>query len=317
MNPPSGGLELSVCIPVYNWEIRPLVERLSRELNGATWRTGVDLHLVDDASTAAERKAANREFLAQGQFANLQYSELKENIGRTKIRNLSAARAGGEYLLFLDADVLPDGDDFLGRYFAYAVKKEWEVICGGCSYARRVLPGKEYDFSYYLGQRTEAKPASFRNRKPWQYLLTSNVMVRRSCFLETPFDERFAAYGHEDTEWGIRLTRKYKVLHIDNAASHLGLVSKEAAYRKMRLAIRNFVFLAELHPETFRQSRIYPVVKWLRWFHPSSLRSAEILVEKMFLANGSLRLCFFLFQLQKAVLFARRLKETRETKSPL
>ncbi|KKK69352.1 hypothetical protein LCGC14_2934920, partial [marine sediment metagenome] len=47
------------------------------------------------------------------------YFELEENIGRTKIRNLIAQKAIGKYLLFLDADGLPDNNDFIGKFLIY------------------------------------------------------------------------------------------------------------------------------------------------------------------------------------------------------
>ena len=56
----------------------------------------------------------------------------------------------------------------------------------------------------------------------------------RVPFGMTPFNEQFTGYGYEDIEWGLRLANRWKVQHIENTASHLGLVTKSAALEKMR-----------------------------------------------------------------------------------
>jgi len=301
---------VSICIPVFNWDIRLLLSGLLDELSSSHYRSDVELIITDDSSSNAALKERNRQFVDEHMFEHLHYRELDHNVGRAKIRNLLAEEASGEFLLFLDSDVLPDEKDFLEKYLYYVDRNEWDVVCGGLSCINRIMIDKRYDFYLYLSKKIEAVPAKVRNKTPWRYLWTSNAMVRKSVFLEIPFDERFSGYGYEDSEWGIRLTRKYKVLHIDNTVSHLGLVTKEKAYQKMRNSIRNYVLLARLHPEAFRDSGIYKITSRLVFINSSLLNIADAALQKLFASNNSNALCFLIFQLNKAVLFVKELKNS-------
>ena len=87
---------LSVCIPVYNFNVTSLVEELSKQVRNL--EVQVEIIIIDDCSLEAFRqvneKACSRET----------YIKLSENIGRSKIRNLFLEHAANEYLLFLDCD---------------------------------------------------------------------------------------------------------------------------------------------------------------------------------------------------------------------
>ena len=300
---------LSICIPVFNWDIRLLIGKLIEELSAKQY-SKIELIIMDDFSSNTELRNANRQFFVELKYENLLYVEFKQNVGRSKIRNLLAEKASGEFLLFLDADILPDRPDFIGKYLDYVADNKWDIIYGSLSYVSRTMIGKEYDFYFYLARKTEVKPVGVKNKIPWRYLWTSNVMLRKSVFLQTPFDERFVGYGYEDAEWGIRLRKRYKILHIDNAVSHLGLVSKNTAYQKMRDSIVNYVLLAKLHPEVFKESNIYNIVKWLLFLNNPLLEIIDTVLRKMFFLIHSNKLCFLIFQLNKTVLLVKQIKSS-------
>ncbi|OGL42961.1 MAG: hypothetical protein A2042_03115 [Candidatus Schekmanbacteria bacterium GWA2_38_11] len=299
---------LSICIPVFNRDIHLLIGKLIEEISAKKYQEYIELIVMDDFSSRTELKYANHQFILEQKSINLHYIELEQNVGRSKIRNLLAEKASGKFLLFLDSDVLPDQTDFVKKYLDYATENKWDVICGGLSYKNRTVTGKEYDFYFYFGSRAEAKSVEARGRIPWRYVWTSNVMVRKSVFLQTSFDERFVGYGYEDSEWGIRLTKEYKVLHIDNTVSHLGLVTKETVYQKMRDSIGSYMLLAKLHPEAFRESSIHNISKWIVFLNNQLLEIADTVLKKMFFSINSNSLCFLIFQLNKAVLFAKQAK---------
>ena len=183
------------------------------------------------------------------------------------------------------------------------------MVCGGVSYRTRLLTGPEFDYHAYLGNRKEVKPAALRNQVPWRHILTSNIMVRKRVFQATPFDERFTGYGYEDIEWGVRLARQYRILHIDNTASHLGLVSKASAYQKMCNSVPNYLLLRELCPQAFAASAISKLVGLLTGCRVGLLNLLDRSLKRRFLACRDNRLAFILFQLNFAVLLARALKE--------
>ncbi|HET8884785.1 MAG TPA: glycosyltransferase, partial [Salinimicrobium sp.] len=93
---------LSVLIPTYNYNIFPLVEKI----HGLFTRENIGFEIIclDDGSGNEEINKKNHQINA---FSNSSFSELEKNIGRSSIRNLLAKKASYDWLLFLDADVIP------------------------------------------------------------------------------------------------------------------------------------------------------------------------------------------------------------------
>jgi glycosyltransferase involved in cell wall biosynthesis len=305
-------MELSILIPVYNWDISALLTELLREMERFTLGARVELIVVDDRSSDTDLLARNADFITGNAQPYLKYRTVERNLGRSAIRNVLAAEASGRFLLFLDCDVVPDAPDFVRTYLTRAENGDFDVVCGGISYRSRVMNGPEFDYHAYLGNRKEVKDAAQRNQEPWRHILTSNIMVRKGVFQATPFDERFTGYGYEDIEWGVRLAQSYRVLHIDNTASHLGLVTKAAAYRKMRDSVPNYLLLKELCPAAFHASDLSLVVRLFRHGHPWLLKRMDRALGSLFLAGWMKnRFAFVMFQLDFAVLLALALEEHR------
>lgn len=303
---------LTVLIPVYNWDLSALLLRLVEEADAFDLSGKIEVNVLDDGSSDRALLARNDALFARNRRPYLAYSRLEHNVGRSAIRNLLAAKAKGHFLLFLDCDVLPDSDRFLREYLGYAEQGRFDVVCGGVSYRTRFLNGPEFDYHAYLGNRKEVKAAAERNLAPWRHILTSNIMVRKSVFLGMPFDERFTGYGYEDIEWGVRLAEKFRMLHIDNTASHLGLVTKAKAYEKMRNSVPNYLLLKSLHPAAFDASTISSLVRLFLLSNGWFLKLSDKVLRRWFLSNrvGN-RLAFILFQFNFAVLLALALKEKR------
>lgn len=305
-------MKVSILIPVYNWDLSSLLERILKEIDAFALTQSVEVIVMDDSSRDAGLVAGNAAFIARNSRPYLRYRVLERNAGRSAIRNMLAAESAGDFLLFLDCDVLPDRPDFVRTYLSHAEQDRADVVCGGISYRTRVLAGCEFDYHAYLGNKKEVKGASERNMAPWRHVLTSNIMVRKSVFQATPFDERFTGYGYEDIEWGVRLAERFKILHLDNTASHLGLVTKERAYEKMRSSVPNYLLLRTLCPQAFNASAISRLVHLFQCGDSRLLRTLDNVLRRWFLSNrvGN-RLAFILFQFNFAVLLALALKEKR------
>lgn len=306
-----GSKLLTILIPVYNWEVSALLLRVISEVDCFGLSGSIEILVLDDGSNDEVIVAANNLFYSQHQRPYLEYTRLEENVGRSAVRNLLAAQARGTFLLFLDCDVLPDNDGFLRDYLKHAESDGFDVVCGGVSYRTRIMNDPAYDYHAYLGQRKEVKPALERNREPWRHILTSNIMVRGSVFQATPFDERFTGYGYEDVEWGARLAEKFKILHIDNTASHLGLVTKARTYEKMCASVSNYLLLKEICPQAFHVSGVSKVTAALTNYSDFLLVALDRVLRRLYLLSHSNRLSFLFFQLDFAVLLARAVKASR------
>ena len=303
---------LSIIIPVRNWDLGLLLAALMSEIGSRGIEDCLEIIIVDDHSDEPYRRLNRSHVRMSGCIS---YYELPGQVGRAAIRNDLLARAEGQYILFLDADVVPDSSNFLESYFV-CIRRGEEVVCGGISYRSRVLDDKKYDFYIYKGTRTEWLPAVTREKASWRYLFTANVLIRRSVLDQIGFDERFSGYGYEDIEWGIRLDRKVGIRHIDNTCSHLGLVEKQASLLRMRRSVQNFMLLQKLHPEVFKQADIASLVTLLSKLPVVLLSAMDKACGAVFACSPFHAISLFCFQLDKAVLFARAAREENNRDRP-
>jgi glycosyltransferase involved in cell wall biosynthesis len=293
---------LSILIPVYNWDLKRLLRTLSRQCLRLPEDVGVEIIVLDDGSC---EKYANDSVAAQFDLVN--YEESKVNRGRSATRNALLKKARGKYILFLDADMLPDQDNFIQRYIEYG-RNDCEIVCGGISYLQNKHEGSEYSFYLYKSRRTESLPADFRNTIPWRYLFTSNIMVRRDIVESVSFDSSFTGYGFEDIEWGVRLGASYTLFHIDNTCSHMGVMSKEQVFVRMCDSIQNYGYLISQHPKKIGQTGAAGIARVIKHFPDVLLRLGDQLLRYLFFSLSWNSLLFYIFQLNKAVLLAREMK---------
>ncbi|PID69284.1 MAG: glycosyl transferase [Flavobacteriales bacterium] len=226
---------LSVLIPVYNYNAQPLVLNLMQELEFL--QIPFEILCFDDASTITfqENKKLNK-------LAKVHYHFLDENIGRSRIRNKMAAIAKYDWLLFLDADVLPVNREFISLYLNF-IKGNHSVICGGIDY-RKSDRNKSNSLRYLYGTKVEAKSAATRAMKPYKWFSTANVLLAKSVFSSVQFYEELQTYGMEDTLFSVELRKnKLEPVHINNPVWHLGLEDNTVYLNKTKEAIANLYFL--------------------------------------------------------------------------
>lgn len=296
---------LSILIPLYNWDVTRLIEALRSEVESAGLQSSVEVKCLDDASTNSQLREINRSLFAKGRRKWEEYLEAPLNRGRAKTCNALAEAANGEWLLIMDADVVPDSSKYLQNYICETGKNRADAICGGTGYSQRTMSGPEYDFYIHLVTTAGQSDAVRRNRIPWKIVLTSNMLVKREVFRQLPFDSRFEKYGYEDQEWGIRVKNAFRLLHIDNTVSHLGLQTKEELYRKLRVSIGNYDLLRQWHPREFAESSIAPVEGVFARFSERTLRRLDRFLRRWYFSlERPYSLVFLCYQLDKAVLLA-------------
>lgn len=197
---------------------------------------------------------------------------LPVNEGRSVGRNRLAAAARAGSLLFLDSDMRPDRPGFL-RHWAGLVEREAPaVVFGGFSLLQ--APGDaRFAVHRAMAAKSECLPWSERAKQPEKYVYTSNLLVRRDVFEAEAFDPGFSGWGWEDVEWAMRVSRRFRVEHVDNPATHMGLDTVAALARKYEQSAPNFARMAQRHPEivsawpSYRAARLLkrlPGRTWLR-----------------------------------------------------
>lgn len=233
---------LSVLIPVYNRDIKTLVQALSQQLS--TSGISYEILIADDASD----ESYDEQSIPLTKLPNLQYHRHKENMGRARIRNWLAANARYPYLLFIDCDATVISGDFINSYMKAVDQMKGKpsfVISGGIAY-RKEPPEKNQHLRWYYGTKREQIPASIRQNNPYKSFTPFNVLLTKNIFDILSFYEDLTTYGYEDTFFGLQLQRyRIPVLHIDNPLRHDGLDENTIYIQKIESSIDNLVLLSE------------------------------------------------------------------------
>ena len=253
---------LSICIPVYNYDLACLVRDLHLQAEVAGYP--FEIILMDDASDETFREINK----AIG-LENVRYIQLNENIGRAKIRNRLAEEAKFPYLLFMDCDSAVASPEFIENYARFF--ESHTVCCGGRIY-EDIEPADSTYLRWKYGVKRECTPASERNKNPNFGFQTNNFIIHKSIFEKVKFNEDWDGYGNEDTLFGLELLGKGIIIrHIENPLIHLGLESASEFLNKTETGIGNLfkleMILRRKYPEYVCHSRLMRTKLFLQKLH--------------------------------------------------
>lgn len=221
-------MKLSICIPVYNFDVRELVFDLKKEIENN--KIDAEIILIDDASEESFT-IINSELQKEVQT----FIFLEKNIGRTRIRNLFLNYTKGDYLLFLDCDGQIISNTFLSSYIQFiANNKETDVVYGG----RKVAdfpPDKNHCLRWKFAIERENPPVKQRQEKPYLCFQTNNFIINREVLEKIPFNPEFQKYGYEDLLFAMELKREGVLIdHIENAIFNNDLETNEKYLIKVK-----------------------------------------------------------------------------------
>lgn len=223
--------ELSILLPTYNDPCFTLVRDLQHQAEEA----GVTYEIIvgDDGSTSVEILAENRRI---NQIPHCRLWERGKNGGRAVIRNDLANEAQYEWLLFLDCDIAVDSVDFINKYLSC---DQVDVTNGGVKVeGNRMTHRHNLRYLYEKKAETQHTPNK-RQAAGFQQFRSTNFLIRRSCILAHPFDERFRHYGYEDVLFGKQLEQnRVEIMHIDNPVCYVHLEDNDQYLCKTEEALR-------------------------------------------------------------------------------
>ena len=224
---------ISICIPVFNYDICSLHNQLSEQISELKGNN-IELIVIDDHSEE-EYRSKNRQVCKDDL-----YVELTENVGRSRIRNMFAGYSGNKYLLFLDCDSIVGYSGFLKKYLE-VIEQGPGVVCGGSIYTKD--PPERYKMlRWKYGTFRESKSAFIRRKDPYRAFMTNNFLIDRNIFERIRFDERLSGYGYEDTLFSYSLRKSgIKIDHIENPVINGGLENNADYLAKTHEAIVNLV----------------------------------------------------------------------------
>lgn len=247
---------LSVLVPFKGDDPRPLLIALARE------SVAVEIVLLDDGTGDASLSTALQALIPDLPLPT-RLVTLAVNEGRAKGRNRLVSHARAGHFLFLDSDMAPDRDDFLAAWLALITKDDPAVAFGGFS-LQQVEPRRDQALHRAMAAHSDCLSAAERSLSPEKHVFTSNLLVRRDVFAAEGFDEGFAGWGWEDVEWGMRVARRWPIVHIDNTATHLGLDPAKVIAAKYEQSAANFARVVAAHPEVVSAYPSYRAAMILR-----------------------------------------------------
>lgn len=249
---------LSVLVPYYHDDPSALLEALSSQI-----MTGLraEILLYDDG-TADHQVNAKLQAIAKNSQAAITLILATENKGRSEARNQLRKAARADWVLFLDADMLPKTDQFLAHYLEIIKQDQFDIIFGGFQMPSTAT--KDTDLHRAFSQKSDCLSAMERTEKGPQYVCSSNLCVRRRVLEIEPFDTEFSGWGWEDSEWAARTAKSYRLLHAENPAYHLGLESTETLLRRFRDSAHNYDRFTQKHPELAQKLNLFRLMRTLR-----------------------------------------------------
>ncbi len=255
----TGDAALTICVPTFHDNPDALIRAVSQMPGaGACAIVVYDDGSQDETLTLTIRRALD---LLPGPGTLLCADQ---NLGRSAARNLLVGAAPSDWVLLLDADMLPDSDGFLTTYMdQIRALRAPAIIAGGFSLLQ-VTPYGNQRLHAAQARRSDCLSADERRTDPGRYVFTSNILVHRSILEQVPFDPAFSGWGWEDVDWGLRVAADHPVIHIDNTATHLGLEPDDVLVRKFGSSGSNFARLLKNHPETTRRMTLTRISRLVR-----------------------------------------------------
>jgi glycosyltransferase involved in cell wall biosynthesis len=226
-------MKISLLIPVFDYDIIALVHIMKDAMSKVP--EFYEILIGDDGSSAEYRKK-----YSSLEAENVKVISSKKNIGRAAIRNRLALEAKGDFLIFIDADVMLPGtaEAYMLKWLPFLNNSR--VICGGTLYHDSAPGDPDKLLRWKYGKWREQKSAAERNKHPHAGFSTFNVLIEKSVFSIIRFNEELKQYGHEDTLLGYQLKKAgINILHIDNGLMHEGLESNRDFLNKTKLGIEN------------------------------------------------------------------------------
>jgi len=235
---------ITIAIPTYRHDPGDLIRSL------AACERAEDAHIViyDDGSCDADL-VVRLEQSASDWPGKSTIVIGAENAGRSHARNRLIAHSNSDWILFLDADMLPDSVNFLTSYLSAITNTTQPALIAGGFSLQQVTPNPSQTLHAAQSRTSECIEAKIRSKEPGRYVFTSNILAHRKVLETIFFDDGFSGWGWEDTDWGLRVAKAFPVIHIDNTATHMGLDNTNALISKYGNSGENFARMVRRNPQ--------------------------------------------------------------------
>lgn len=248
---------LSILIPTYNYDCYDLVKELHRQ--ALECNIEFEIIVADDCSNIKFTRLQLINLLS-----NCHLIRPLQNLGRAKIRNFLANQSQYNHLLFLDSDSFPASDDFIKKYIEFIPRNI--TILGGRIYNESQDEHHTLLTKYGI-TRERNKNILVKSTAPFT---SPNFLIPKNIFNTIKFNENIRGYGHEDTIFGIELSRhNIPYYRFDNPIIHLQIEENLIFIQKTNESITNLyrIYTTKQYPELETLSPVLKLYLTLKKFH--------------------------------------------------
>lgn len=251
---------LSILIPVYNYNVFPLVNELVKQCIF----NGIDFEILcqDDASNSSEN-ILNQEI---NLLPNCSFFVNETNLGRGKNINALCFKSKYDYVLIMEADSFPKDSFYIKNYIqTLALKKT--IIFGGVKYPD-IIPQKEKMLRWKYGIKRETKSLKYRLKNNYDFIFTWNLLVKKEILLKYPFPEFVSEYGYEDLIFIKNLHQNFITIHhIKNLLIHQNNEYSIDFIKKSERAVINLHNLINNKKINYKDVKLTQTYYILKKFH--------------------------------------------------
>ena len=226
-------MKLTICIPVYNFDVRELVRDIHFQISEN--QIDAEIILIDDASSQ-DFKNLNQEISELTE----NFVFLEKNVGRSLIRNLFLYYSKGEFLLYLDCDGKIISSDFIKNYIDFIKENpETQVIYGGRKVSEEPPEQNKY-LRWKFAFERENLPVDKRKEFPALSFQTNNFVVKKEVLQKVNFNPEFQKYGYEDLLFAMDLkAAEIEIDHLDNPIFNNDIEENEIYIQKVEESVES------------------------------------------------------------------------------
>ncbi|MFH1684315.1 MAG: glycosyltransferase [Candidatus Margulisiibacteriota bacterium] len=249
-------LDFSIIIPTYN-NRAILGETLKRIFDQDFEKDRYEVIVVDDGSNDGTPNQL-KGLKPQGRF---QYISHPKNLGRAKARNSGIKQARGGIIVMIDEDIWVEKDFLREHYRAHSSFNE-NIVVTGASPAAVDIPNSFWN--RYLCSRYSNILKRMREKADnltYGYFRTGNVSLKKEVLDKVGlFDEKFTAYGGEDTDLGYRIKKEgFRIVYKDIIGQHYFDATLSSILGKAYQKGRSVCFLVRKYPELYKDMQFHSV----------------------------------------------------------
>lgn len=248
---------LSILIPTHNFNVEKLVGELYSQANSC----GIDFEIIIGDDFSSEIVYDSSEFFS----TNLvQLHRVETLVGRTEMRKQLSLKAKYNWMLYVDADMLPNEKKYIHNYLIEIKKNpDKKIFFGGYSYPKKYSNKDRLRFRY--GIKREFISALKREINPYRNIYSGNMLIHRETFklINISLEN---SYGLDLAFSGQLEFHKIPFKHIDNYTCHMGIDDNNAFLLKSKeasITIRNLYDLELINSKQSKLVWAYALIKKL------------------------------------------------------